>query len=65
MTLDAGIGGRPTRLCDKSRPRVCDPLFPLEDPDEDRLIRLQASHCCSINLTPWEKYSFEIFIFNR
>ena len=40
--LNAGIGGRPTRLCDKSQPRVCDPLFPLEDPDDDRLIRLQA-----------------------
>ena len=42
MTLDGGIGGRPTCLYDKARPRARDPLFPLEDPDEDRLIYLQA-----------------------
>jgi len=42
MMLEGGIGGRPTFLCDKSQPRVRDPLFPLEDLDEDGLIHLQA-----------------------
>ena len=40
-TLDGGLGGGLTYLCDKSRPRVRD-LSPLEDPYEDGLIHLKA-----------------------
>ena len=45
MTLEGGTSGRPTCLGDKSRPRAHDPLFPLEDPDENRLVHRQA--CCA------------------
>jgi len=41
-----GTGGRPTCLCDKSRPRARDP-FPLKDPDEDRPVHWQA--CCAVS----------------
>jgi len=40
--LDGGIEGRPTCLCDKSQPRARDPLFSLEDPEEDSSVHFQA-----------------------
>jgi len=47
MTLEGETGGRPTCLCDKSRPWVRDPLFPLENPDEDSSVHQQVCYAAS------------------
>jgi len=58
MTLEGGLVGGQLVCVTSPSPRAC---IPLEDPDVDKPVHVQAYYCSIIPM-PREKYLFQIFV---